>query len=121
MCKTEDYLYHEGAKEVCKFRTGQLVLDAKAKREEKCSLCGSQDFISTQHYLLDCGIINSVNTPSLIRVRQDIEEEFRMDGNKWGTDEVVKEILRRTDKLARDAVFICKRLEEERRKLLKDN
>ena len=78
-------------------------------------MCGSQD-ISTRHYLLDCNVINMTNTPSLIEVRKDIEEEFEIDGVLKNAAELENEILKRTDKLVKDVVFICKCLEEARNK-----
>ena len=68
--KGKGYLLERGATDVCKFRTNQILYEAKAAGEKKCILCGSNAY-DAQHYLLDCEIVIKLNLKKIIKLREE--------------------------------------------------
>ena len=66
--ENQEYLKGKYAKEVCKFRTGQVIYEAKAAKETLCILCNEVSIDAT-HLLLHCSL-----TRDLLSVKNAILE-----------------------------------------------
>ena len=100
------YLVHRGAVEVCKFRTNQIMLEAKAERESSCLLCGYEGGTNTQHYLLDCEVRVKDNLRSLVELKRKVKAEQRIADR----DKICAEMLRYPDIIAKDCVHIYRKI-----------
>ena len=68
--KMKRYLKNKGGFMVCKFRTGQITVEAKIEKESKCGLCGAEE-INKIHYLVDCPVAQG-KKPTLVDGRLTI-------------------------------------------------
>ena len=86
--RSKAYLYRKGAMEICKFRTNQVLYEAKAGKEDKCILCGANE-LGVQHYMLRCTVVEEDNLTDLMEVRDELTKEE----GKVNEAEITKRLL----------------------------
>ena len=109
--KSKEYLKEKHAKEVCKFRTGQLVYEAKAAGESVCILCKEKPLDAT-HLLLNCP-----KTKDLINVKNAIVEYTEGLQDYFSDISIVRNLLKNWWKMDDDLAEILDRIGRRRKEV----
>ena len=67
--KRKDYINNLYWIEVNKFITGQVILNSKSLKIDKCPLCGDEVELNTEHLLTSCRHLNNIQYPFILSVR----------------------------------------------------
>ena len=106
--KGKGYLLEKGATEICKFRTNQILYEAKAAGETECILCNNSG-LGAKHYLLYCGIVEQCDLKQTKGLRTRLKARRGLID-----DELTREMLARPDVIGQDLVTIYRKLQLKR-------